>query len=99
MAINGVVAVHEHLWLNNGNQSGFLAESGESGKRMGVGLEAGSARAVLADRDNSAPLSELRTELYVFHQPLAQPVKALGDLLVGEACQCPGPLVHLDAGN
>src|SRR3954447_8713798 len=52
---------------------------------MRVRPEAVLARDALADRDDTAPLGEARTELAVLLEPPAQAVEALGDgLAVGE---------------
>ena len=43
VAIDGVIAIHEHLRFDNRNQPGFLAEGDEARQCMSVGLEASAA--------------------------------------------------------
>ena len=48
VAFDGVFTVHEHFRFDDGNQSGFLAQCGESGQGMGIGFETRSAWDALA---------------------------------------------------
>src|SRR4051812_33765919 len=66
---------------------------------MRVRPEAVLARDALADRDDTAPLGEARTELAVLLEPPAQAVEALGDGLAFGERQGLRALVDLDAGD
>ena len=57
------------------------------------------ARDAGADIDHRAPFGELRAELAIFDEPLAQAVEAFGDDFAGTERQRLGALVDLDAGN
>ena len=82
-----VVAVHEHFGFDHRHDAGFLAQRGIARQRVAVGLDAGAARRVFADRDHRAPLGELRTEARVFVEALAQAVEAFGDHFARKAGQ------------
>jgi hypothetical protein len=94
-----VVAVHQHLGLDDRDQPGRLGAGGEAAQRLGVGPDAAVAGDVLADGDDRPPLGEPGPELAVLGQPPVKAVKALGDLLAREAGQGGGAGVDLDAAD
>jgi len=77
-----VVAVHQHLGLDDRDDPGLLAQRRGAGERVSVDLDTAAARQVIADRDHGAPLREPRAELPVLREALAQAVEALGHLLL-----------------
>ena len=79
-----MVAVHQHLGLDDRDDAGFLAQRGVARQRVGVGVDAGRVGNAVADVDDRAPLRKARTELVVFGEPLAQSVETLGDRLARE---------------
>src|SRR3954466_8170854 len=81
-----MVAVHQHLRLDDRHEAGFLRQRRVARERVRVRPEAVLARNALADRDDAAPLREPRTELAVLVQPGAQAVEPFGDrLALGES--------------
>jgi hypothetical protein len=98
-ALDGVVAVHQHLGLDDRDQPGLLGEAGEAGQGLGVGGDAAEAGQALADADHRPPLGEPGPQVAVAGQPVGQAVQALGDLLAREASQAGGAGVDLDAGD
>jgi len=98
-ALEGVVAVHEHLGLDDRDEPRLLAEGGVARERVGVGVDAVRGRDTGPDRDDGAPLGEAGAEPAVLGQAVAEPVQALGDQLAGAAGQGPRPLVDLDPRN
>ena len=54
-SVDVVAAIHEDFGLNDGDDSGLLAERGVARERVGVGLHAGSAGDMVADFDDGAP--------------------------------------------
>ena len=98
-ALDRVVAVHQHLGLDDRHEPGLLAERRVARERVRVRPDAVLARDAVADRDHGAPLREARAELAVLLEPLAQAVEALGDLLAGRERERLRALVDLDAGD
>ncbi len=92
-----MVAVHQHFRLHHRHQAALLAQRRVTGERVGVGLDAGARRDVVADVDHRAPLGEARAELVILLEPIAQAVETLGDDLAREAGQGMRALVDLDA--
>src|SRR3954467_3664413 len=81
-----MVAVHQHLRLDDRHEAGFLRQRRVARERVRVRPEAVLARNALADRDDAAPLREPRTELAVLVEPGAQAVEPFGDrLALGES--------------
>ena len=95
-ALDRVVAVHQHLGLDDRDEPGLLRQRGEAGERLGVGVDAALGRDPVADGDDRPPLGEARAEVAVLGQAVAQAVQALGDLLAVEPGQRLGALVDLD---
>jgi hypothetical protein len=94
--LDGMVAVDEDLGLDYGNQVVLLAERRVEGERPGVRLHTPPRRDVLPDGNDRPPLGEARPKLPVLGQPVAQPVEALGELLLRGERHAHGALVHLD---
>ena len=94
-----MVAVHQHLRLDDRHEARFLAEGGVARERVSVRLEARVGRDFVADRDHGAPLREARAELVVLRKPFPQAVEALGDRLAGEQGERLRAGVDLDPGN
>ena len=88
-ALERVVAVHQHLGLDDRHQACFLAQRRVARQRVRVRLDAAPARSRAADGDDGAPLREARAHAGVVGEPLAQAVEAFGDDLVGEAGERP----------
>jgi hypothetical protein len=95
-ALDGVVAVHQHLGFDDRHQPTLLAEGRVPRQCMAVGDQAGPAGDALADGDHRPPLGEARAQADVLGDALAQPVQALGDLLAGVQRQVLGAGVDLD---
>ena len=98
MAFNGVIAIHEDLGFDDGNEAGFLAESGEAGQGVSVGLEREAGGCFWCDFDDRAPFGEAGAELGVFGEAVAQAVQAFGDAVAGEIGEGFGAFIDLDAG-
>ena len=94
-----MIAVHEHFRLDDGDESGFLAQRGIAGQGMRVGLDATPAGNAIAQGDHRAPFGETGTHLEILLQAITQPVQTFGDLLSGMTRQILCADVDLDAGN
>ena len=77
-----MVAIHQHLRLDDWHQTRFLRERSKAGERMCVDVEAVGRRTVLGDIDHGAPLGEAGALLAVDLEPFAHPVQSLGHLFV-----------------
>ena len=97
--LQGMLAVHEHFRLDDGDQSGFLAQRGIAGQRLRVGLDAASAGNAIAQGEHRAPLGETGTHLKVLLESKTQSVQTLGDFLSGMTGHVLGTDVNLDAGD
>ena len=77
-----VVAVHQHLGLDDGNDAGLLAQAPRSApaRARSTAMQPRSSASSAPIRDDAAPLREARAHRCVFGEPLAQSVKAFGDL-------------------
>ena len=97
--LQGVLAVHEHFRLDDGDQSGFLAQRGVARQRLRVGLDAAPAGNAVAHGNHRAPLGKTGAHLRVLSQAVAQSVQTFGYLLSGMTGHvlCAG--VNFDAGN
>src|SRR5215207_198878 len=95
-ALDRVAAIHQHLGLDDWYEPGLLAQRRVAGERVRVHPDAVLARDALRDRIRRPPLGELRAELAVLVQTLAQPVEAVGNRLALGVRQRLGALVHLD---
>ncbi len=93
------VAVHQHLRLDDRDESGFLAQRRVAGQRLRVGLDAAPAGHAVAHGDHRAPLGKAGAHLGIFRQAVAQSVQALGDLLSGMTGQVLRAGIDLDAGD
>jgi hypothetical protein len=98
-ALDGVVAVHQDLGLDDRDQPGLLGGGGEAAKGLGVGGDAAEAGDALADGDDGPPLGEPGLKVAELDQAAGQAVEALGDLLALEAGQPGGAGVDLDPGD
>jgi hypothetical protein len=98
-ALDGVVAVHQHLGLDDRDQPGLLGAGGEAPEGLGVGPDAAGGGDAVPDGDDRPPLGEPGLKVPVGGQPVGQAVQALGDLLAREPGQSLGPGVDLDPGN
>ncbi len=94
-----MLAIHQHFRLDDGNESGFLAQRGVASQRVRVGLEATAAGNVFADGDHRAPLGKTRAHLKIFRQTFAQSVQTFGDFFAGMSGHVFRASVHFDAGN
>ena len=93
-----MIAVHEHLGLDDRDEPGLLAERGVA--REGVGV-ASMQRGVGGRRRSSITARHFvkRAPSHGTRQPLAEAVEALGHLLAGRERERLGARVDLDAGN
>ena len=80
-----MLAVHEHFRLDDGDQSGFLAQRGIASQGLRVGLDATPAGNAVAHGNHRAPLGKTGAHLRVFGQAVAQSVQTFGDFLSGMA--------------
>ena len=94
--LDRVVAVHQHLGLDDRHDARLLAERRVPREGVRVRVEACVGRDAVPDRDHGAPLREARAELVVLLEPRAQAVEPLGDLLAGEARHVVRARVDLD---
>ncbi len=92
-------AVHEHFRLDDGDQSGFLAQCGIASQRLRVGLDATPAGNAIAHGNHRAPLGKTGAHLRVFSQAIAQSVQTFGYFLSGMTCHVLGTGVDFDAGK
>ena len=88
-ALQAMLAIHEHFRLDDGNQSGFLAQRGIASQRLSVGLDATPAGYIIADTNHHAPLGKTGSHLRVFHQTVAQSIQTLGYLFLRNDLPCP----------
>src|ERR1700733_15207734 len=72
-ALDRMIAVHQHLGLDDGHDRSFLAKRRIAGERLCVRRDRVTARDTRADIDHRTPLGESRAELVVLRKPLAQP--------------------------
>src|SRR5580765_6898150 len=72
-----MVAVHQHLGLDDRDEAGLLRQRRVPRERVRVRPHAVLARDAVADRDHAAPLGEARSELAVLLEPRAQAVESL----------------------
>jgi hypothetical protein len=94
-----VIAVHQHLGLDDRHQILFLAQGRIARERMRIGADAIVARDAGADIDDGPPFAEFRAELAILDQSLAQAVEAFGDGLAGGEGKRLRSLIDLDAGD
>ena len=94
-----VVAVHEHLGLDDRDDSCLLRESRVARQGMGVRREVPIRRDAVSDGDHRAPLREAGAEAVVLLEAPAEPVEALGDLLARKARLIVRAGVDLDPGD
>src|SRR5271154_4295459 len=94
-----MVTVHEHLRLDDWDQSRFLTQGRITSQRMRVGLDATAAGNAVAYCDHRAPLGKARAHSKVLPEAVAQSIQTFGDFLSGITRQvlCAG--VDFDAGN
>src|SRR5450759_843664 len=94
-----MVALQEHFRLDDGNQSGFLAQRSITSQCLRISLDATPAGNACVQSNHRTPLGKTGAHLKVFSQAVAQSVQTFGDFLSGMACHvlCTG--VNFDAGN
>src|ERR1035437_3320567 len=92
-------AVHEHLWLDDGNQSDFLTQRGIARQRVRIGLDATPAGNAIANGKNRPPLGKTRAHLKIFLEAVAQTVQTFGDFFTWMSGQVLGSGIYFDAGN
>ncbi len=97
--LQGVVAVHEHLGLDYGHQTGFLTQGGITRQGVGVGFETSTAGNALADGDHRPPFGKPGPHLPVFRQALPQAIQAFGNFLPRMTGHIFGAGVYLNARN
>src|SRR5262249_23084752 len=97
-AIDVVIAVHQHLGLDDRNDIFVLTERRITRERVGIRFDAVVARNARADVDDGAPFGKPRAQAAVFRQPLAQPVEPFGDDLARAEGKRLRALVDFDAG-
>ena len=61
--VEAVAAVHQYLGLDDGHQSGLLAQRGVTCQCVGVGIQAGLRGRVVGDGDYRPPLGEARAQV------------------------------------
>ena len=83
--VYAVVSVHQNFGRYDRNQIGLLAQGGESGQQMRVGLDAVSAWDAVADGDDRPPLGEPGAQFVILGQPVSKAVQAVGDKLAAGA--------------
>jgi hypothetical protein len=87
-ALDGVIAIHQNLGLDDGDDIGFLAQRRVAGQRVHVHIHGVLGGNVLAiDVDDGAPFGEARAQIMILGQTLAQTIEALGDGLAFGARQ------------
>ena len=94
-----VVAVRQYLQLHDGHEAVLLADGGEAGEDVGVGLHGQVGRGVLGDPQRAAPLGEEGARALVGLEALGQVVQALRRQLLQGARQRHPARVRLDAGH
>ena len=97
--LDGVVAIHQHLGLDDRNEPRFLRQRGVARQRVGVRPDRVLARPVIPDCEHRAPLGKARAELAVLRESLAQAVEALRDRLAWRQRERLRARVDLDAGE
>jgi hypothetical protein len=98
-AIDVVVAVHQHLGLDDRHDPRLLAERGVAGERVGIGVDAIGARDVLADVDDRAPLGEAGAELVIFGSRSRRPSRPSVIFSPGAAARSLAPVSTLMPGT
>ena len=98
-AFDRVVAVDQHLGLDDGNEALLLADGGVAGEGMRVLLHGEPARQHRGNVVDRTPLREARALLAVALQALHESVESFGDLVTGRVRQRHLAPVNLDARN
>ena len=94
-----VIAIDQHLGLDDGHHALRLADGRIARQRVRIGLDSEAAGQRVGHVVHRAPLGEARALRLVGLQPLAQPIEPLGHLVVGRQCQRDLAGVDLDAGH
>ena len=97
--LQGMLAVHQHFRLDDGDQSSLLAQRGIASQRLRVGLDATAAGNAIANRNHRAPLGKTGAHLRILGQPFSQAIQTFGYFLSGMTCQILRTGVDFDAGN
>lgn len=100
--LDGEVAVHEHLGLDDGDKAVSLADGGVSGKGLGIlvdGHKGGSGADGVLDVEHGSPLGEASALLVVLGAAGVKVVHALSDGLAVGTVEGLHTLVDLDTGN
>ena len=87
-----------HFGLDDGDQSGFLAQRGIASQRLRIGLDAAAAGNAIADGDHRPPLGKARAHLRIFLEAVAQSVEPFGYFLSEVSCHVLGASIDLYAG-
>src|SRR5918992_1623 len=99
-ALDRMVAVHQHLGLDDRDDAGLLAERGVARQGVGVQLDrAPGGQGLARDRDHRSPLGEARPELAVLRQAPSKAVESLCDGFARRARERLRTGVDLDAGE
>ena len=93
-----MLAVHQHFRLDDGDQSGFLAQCGVPGQSLRIGLDASSAGNSSAEGDHRPPLGKARAHSGIFLEAVAQSVETFGYFLSRVTRHVLGAGIDLYAG-
>ena len=95
--VNRMAAVHQHLRLNNGDQSGRLAQVCVTGQSICIIGDAATGGEALTDGNDRPPLGKREAHTGIFLQPWPQTVETCSHFFAGVALHILGPLVDFDA--
>ena len=95
--LNSVIAIHQHLRLDDGHQTRFLTNRRVARQRVCIGGDAGGTGDVRANVDHRAPLGKFCAELHIVRATLGQIIEALGHRFAGAERQRLGACIDLDA--
>lgn len=94
-----MVALGDHLWLDDGKEARLLAERREACQGVGIDRQAKVAGAPWPDREHGPPFREASTQAAVLSEALSQPVEPVGHRLDRRKGEGLGAEVDLDARN
>ena len=98
-AFDAVIAVDEHLRLDDGDDAFCLTYRSVTGQHFRVGLDAERRRIAVGDAVDLAPLGKAHALRFVSLEALGQAIQSLGDQIARRAGKGCRALVHLDTGH
>ena len=98
-ARQSVIALRQHLRLDDRNETGPLTKGGVTGKRVRIGVDAGASWESFAQADYRPPLGEPRAHFEIIPKAFPQSVEPLGDLFASVSDEILGTRIDLDAGK